>query len=72
MEAGFTPIGGDKKGALPPPAAPSLYLRIEVFGIKPGNGVLTVRITPLKAAPGRGSVLQGKSVTVCDPPAAES
>jgi hypothetical protein len=67
MEAGFTPIGGDKKGALPPPAAPSLYLRIEVFGVKPGNGVLTVRITPLKAAPGRGSVLQGKSVTVHDP-----
>lgn len=71
MEAGFTPIGGDKKGALPPPAAPSLYLRIEVFGVKPGNGVLTVRITPLKAAPGRGSVLQGKSVTVYDPPPAE-
>jgi hypothetical protein len=64
MEAGFTPIGGDKKGALPPPAAPSLYLRIEVFGVKPGNAVLTVRITPLKASPGRGSVLQGKSVTV--------
>ena len=64
MEAGFTPIGGDKKGALPPPAAPSLYLRIEVFGVKPGNAVLTVRITPLKAPPGRGSVLQGKSVTV--------
>jgi hypothetical protein len=64
MEAGFTPIGGDKKGALPPPAAPSLYLRIEVFGVAPGNGVLTVRITPLKAPPGRGSVLQGKSVTV--------
>jgi hypothetical protein len=64
MEAGFTPIGGDKKGALPPPAAPSLYLRIEVFGVTPGNGVLTVRITPLKAPPGRGSVLQGKSVTV--------
>jgi hypothetical protein len=64
MEAGFTPIGGDKKGALPPPAAPSLYLRIEVFGVNPGNAVLTVRITPLKAPPGRGSVLQGKSVTV--------
>ena len=64
MEAGFTPIGGDKKGALPPPAAPSLYLRIEVFGVNPGNAVLTVRITPLKASPGRGSVLQGKSVTV--------
>lgn len=71
MEAGFTPIGGDKKGALPPPAAPSLYLRIEVFGVKPGNGVLTVRITPLKAAPGRGSVLQGKSVTVHEPAPAE-
>jgi hypothetical protein len=67
MEAGFTPIGGDKKGALPPPAAPSLYLRIEVFGVKPGNGVLTVRITPTKAAPGRGSVLQGKSITVSAP-----
>jgi hypothetical protein len=69
MEAGFTPIGSDKKGALPPPAAPSLYLRIEIFGVRPGNAVLTVRITPLKALPGRGSVLQGKSVTVTAPSA---
>ena len=37
MEAGFTPIGGDKKGALPPPAAPSLYLRIEVFWCEAGE-----------------------------------
>ncbi len=60
-----------QEGRAASPAAPSLYLRIEVFGVKPGNGVLTVRITPLKVAPGRGSVLQGKSVTVHEPAPAE-
>lgn len=53
---------GPKNAPLPDPAAQ--MLRVELVGAKAGTAVLTVRITPLGVPPGRGSVLQGKSLTV--------
>ncbi|MFO0678543.1 MAG: hypothetical protein U0169_18550 [Polyangiaceae bacterium] len=52
------------KGALPNPPMPSSIAKVTVRGAKAGQGLLTVRIGPVKAEPGRGSVLQGKSVSV--------
>lgn len=49
----------------PPPPVPIVHIaRFHLVGAKVGSAVLTVRITPLGAQPGRGSVLQGKSITV--------
>lgn len=64
LPAGLSPdLYGGKK-ALPLPAAAVLLTHIDLVGVKAGSAVLTVRITPLGAAPTRGSVLQGKSLTV--------
>ncbi|WP_156339133.1 hypothetical protein [Chondromyces crocatus] len=53
---------GPKNSPLPDPAAQQL--RLELLGAKAGTGVLTVRLIPLGTPAGRGSVLQGKSLTV--------
>jgi hypothetical protein len=50
--------------SLPPPEIIILRACVELTGVKAGSAILTVRIMPLRAAPGRGSVLQGKSITV--------
>ena len=65
LQAGFAiePTVGKIK-PLPPPPAPVQIAHIDLVGVKPGSAVLTVRITPLAALPSRGSVLQGKAVTV--------
>lgn len=54
----------DRKKGLPLPDVFTLLARVELTAVKAGASILTVRISPLRAAPGRGSVLQGKSVTV--------
>ncbi|EYF01119.1 Hypothetical protein CAP_8624 [Chondromyces apiculatus DSM 436] len=53
---------GPKNSPLPDPAA--MQARLELAGAKAGSGVLTVRLIPLGTPGGRGSVLQGKSLTV--------
>ena len=65
LVAGFAiePMVGKMK-PLPPPPAPVQVAHVDLQGLKPGSAVLTVRITPLSALPSRGSVLQGKAVTV--------
>jgi hypothetical protein len=65
LVAGFAiePTVGKMK-PLPPPPAPVQVAYVDVVGVKAGSAVLTVRITPLHALPSRGSVLQGKAVTV--------
>ena len=37
---------------------------VSLHGIKAGSGLLTVRIGPMKAEPGRGSIVQGKTLVV--------
>jgi hypothetical protein len=37
---------------------------VTLDGLKAGAGLVTVRIGPLKAEPGRGSIVQGKTLTV--------
>lgn len=64
---GFTIVAG--MGERPPKgeafADPAVRVaRVELVGVKAGTAVLTVRITPLGAVGGRGSVLQGKSLTI--------
>jgi len=54
---------GTKKG-VPLPEPMTFVAEVDFDGQKAGSSVLTVRVSPLGAAPGRGSVLQGKSVTV--------
>jgi hypothetical protein len=48
----------------PPPPMPVMFVRITVRGAKPGANLLTIRVGPLGAEPGRGSALQGKRVVV--------
>ena len=68
MVAGFAiePTVGKIK-PIPPPPAPVQVAYVDIVGVKAGTAVLTVRITPLAALPSRGSVLQGKAVTVYVP-----
>ena len=63
LPAAVMAVQEGKKGAAPAALA-FLVASVELTGVKAGSSVLTVRITPLGAAGGRGSVMQGKSVTV--------
>lgn len=69
MPAVTIPAGNSERPqrgeSLPDPAA--RVARVELTALKAGTAVLTVRITPLGAAGGRGSVLQGKSLSVTAP-----
>lgn len=63
LNAGLLPDPDEKRGKQP------LYEGIQranvtLEGLKAGSGLLTVRIGPLKADPGRGSIVQGKTITV--------
>lgn len=48
----------------PPPPMPVMIVRVAVRGAKPGANLLTIRVGPLGAEPGRGSALQGKRLVV--------
>ncbi|MBN8613690.1 MAG: hypothetical protein J0L92_24050 [Deltaproteobacteria bacterium] len=63
LSAGLLPDPDEKRGKQP------LYegihrANVTLDGLKPGAGLVTVRIGPLKAEPGRGSIVQGKTITV--------
>jgi hypothetical protein len=63
LHAGLLPDPDEKRGKQP------LYegihrANVTLQGDKAGMGLLTVRIGPLKAEPGRGSIVQGKTLTV--------
>ncbi|MBX7194745.1 MAG: hypothetical protein K1X94_22005 [Sandaracinaceae bacterium] len=63
LHAGLLPDPDEKRGKQP------LYegihrANVTLHGIKAGAGLLTVRIGPLKAEPGRGSIVQGKTLAV--------
>jgi hypothetical protein len=63
LNAGLLPDPDEKRGKQP------LYegihrANVTLHGDKPGMGLLTVRIGPIKAEPGRGSIVQGKTLTV--------
>ena len=63
LHAGLLPDPDEKRGKQP------LYegihrANVTLHGDKPGMGLLTVRIGPIKAEPGRGSIVQGKTLTV--------
>jgi len=48
----------------PPPPMPVMIVRITLRGSKAGANLLTIRVGPLGADPGRGSALQGKRIVV--------
>jgi len=63
LHAGLLPDPDEKRGKQP------LYegihrANVTLQGSKAGSGLLTVRIGPLKAEPGRGSIVQGKTLVV--------
>ena len=45
-----------------PRAMPTLVVRIGIRGGKAGANLLTIRVGPMRAEPGRGSALQGKRI----------
>lgn len=63
LHAGLLPDPDEKRGKQP------LYdgihrANVTLHGDKAGSGLLTVRIGPMKAEPGRGSIVQGKTLAV--------
>ncbi len=48
----------------PPPPMPVMFVRVTIRGAKVGGNLLTIRVGPLGAEPGRGSALQGKRLVV--------
>jgi hypothetical protein len=48
----------------PPPPMPVMFVRVTIRGAKAGANLLTIRVGPLGAEPGRGSALQGKRLVV--------
>jgi len=63
LHAGLMPDPDEKRGKIP------LYdgihrANVTLHGDKGGQGLLTVRIGPIKAEPGRGSIVQGKTLQV--------
>jgi hypothetical protein len=63
LHAGLLPDPDEKRGKQP------LYegihrANVTLRGDKAGAGLLTVRIGPIKADPGRGSIVQGKTLSV--------
>ncbi len=63
LHAGLLPDPDEKRGKQP------LYegihrANVTLQGHKAGSGLLTVRIGPIKAEPGRGSIVQGKTLVV--------
>ncbi len=61
IEAGFADDGGQKPPL--PLHASSRPLEIRLRARSKSAGLVTVRIGPLKAPPGRGSVVQGRQLT---------
>lgn len=63
--AGLLPDPDDKGGRHKLPLYDGIHrANISLHGHKAGAGLLTVRIGPIKAEPGRGSIVQGKTLTV--------
>ncbi len=63
LHAGLLPDPDEKRGKQP------LYegihrANVTLDGLKAGSGLVTIRIGPMKAEPGRGSIVQGKTLAV--------
>jgi hypothetical protein len=65
LHAGLLPDPDDKGGRHKLPLYDGIHrANVTLHGDKAGAGLLTVRIGPMKAEPGRGSIVQGKTLTV--------
>ncbi|GAB4209265.1 MAG: hypothetical protein OHK0013_28530 [Sandaracinaceae bacterium] len=65
LHAGLVPDPDDKGGRNRLPLYDGIHrANVTLHGDKAGVGLLTVRIGPIKAEPGRGSIVQGKTLTV--------
>lgn len=65
LAAGLLPDPDEKRGGGKVPLYDGIQrANVSLQGIKAGAGLLTVRIGPMKAEPGRGSIVQGKTLVV--------
>jgi hypothetical protein len=65
LHAGLLPDPDEKGGRGRLPLYDGIHrANVTLHGDKAGAGLLTVRIGPLKAEPGRGSIVQGKTLAV--------
>jgi len=65
LAAGLLPDPDEKRGVGKVPLFDGIQrANVSLQGNKAGSGLLTVRIGPMKAEPGRGSIVQGKTLVV--------
>lgn len=65
LSAGLLPDPDEKRGGGKVPLYDGIQrANVSLQGTKAGAGLLTVRIGPMKAEPGRGSIVQGKTLVV--------